>query len=127
MIVHALEELADINIPRDDRTVYGVGLDALMQYSNVNELEAHLNEMISVVPTGYNDHIQTLEDGIASSIASKVAERNTTLAQRRAKHDNYLRNRIAQGSSMGRRDAMYGDYYGLQRLPQYAGYYRARE
>ena len=51
-------------------------------------------------------------------LQSKIDARNRL-------HQNYLGNRLAQGDSRGRRDAMYGDYYGLARLPEHAGYYRA--
>ena len=123
-IVHSLEELADIDIPREDRTVYGISLDTLMSYHNVTELEAHIAPLLGPIATGYNQQIQDYEDAIATSLTNKKTERQNKINARDALHRNYTANRIAQGTSAGRRDAMYGDYYGLARLPEHAGYYR---
>ena len=64
LIVKCLEELADIDIPRNI-TVYGVKLDTLMSFKNVHQIEEGLTEeILKPVIGGWQDQQKAITSEI---------------------------------------------------------------
>ena len=124
LIVKSLENLADIDIPRNI-TVYGVKLETLMSFKNVHEIEEQLTEeMMSPVIGGWQTQQKAMTDEIMTAYNQKLTESDKKRAATKEAHDKFMGTRFAKGTALGRRDAMFGDYYGLDRNDRYGQYYR---
>ena len=127
MIVHTLEETLHTEIPKEG-TVYGVPLATLMSYNNVQEINDGLTaEIIRPVISTWQAHNTSLKNQLHQGYLTKLSERNTRRDQRNALHQNFVNTGIDLTNARARRDAMYGDYHGLERASAYNAYYRPRE
>lgn len=128
MIVHTLEETLNVEIPKTGN-VYGVPLATLMRFNNVHQIDAGLADgrLIRPVIAEWQTHNSTMKDQMHQGYLTKLAERNTRRDQRNALHQNFIDSGINLSNARARRDAMYGDYYGLERGEPWNAYYRPRE
>ena len=124
LIVHSLEELLNIEIPKN-REVYGVSLATLMRFRDVQAIDAGLTEELRrPVIDKWKEQNAAMDTALHTAWTKNLEKGNERRAATKAAHDLYVASDYAKGNSLGRRDAMFGDFHGLERNDRYGGYYR---